>query len=811
MQEQRNRPRHDVLGRTEKQTTRDDRPRHRWWSDEEAGIAIWRCGWYRSRRSPRSWPHAPPSAVPGPNGTSTVRKARASPRRLSAAARPDTNSADEAEQPPSGLDDAVHGHDRLGVRQRTAWASPVTGSSATTSVSAPPRSDQLYLRVARLRHELSARCEGVRRGRQSLCAGADHRRDDRMSRHAASDSARVRLAGRGHVLQHYARMGGGERRSRRHRVRDPQRRQSCGLNRDDAVRGQRSGVRHDAHARRAGPRRRRQPLDGRECARWRRRPALDSTAPSTPGQLVVRGSNETSVTVELDHVERQRRCRRLSGLPRRSRRRLDGNDADYTVSGLACARSYRIEVDAYDAAGNRSGRSARTVTTQACPSSPHHPLPGDTTAPSVPTGVTVTSATSSSISLGWTASVDNVGVTGYGLYRDGVAAGSSTLTNATFSGLACGRSYQLAIDARDAARQPLRTGGDRGVDVTVPGHAASVVPPALTQAGATETTPGSTGARRPTTSALPATGSMCAGVRVGSTSLARVHVHRSRLWDDLHRRRRRLRRGWDPVGPSGPGRGDERVPRHHLSLDSWRTRHLRCDGVERLARVERLHRQRRRHRLRHLSRRRAHRLEQLALVQLHAVSPAEPATRSASTPTTRRATAPRRASMSATTSACPPASRWRRGQRRLLRRLGQQCLHPGGPVKSFDRGYRVAARAEWSRSRGSYPAQTITTDSSKTSAQRRRLPPRRRWQRHARRSDRLRRPRRDPRPDRQQQRHDQDQRRRRHAAQHRHARLLHRRLLQRLDDRRPRPLRRLQLPPADQRRVGRRTSPRPTS
>ncbi len=160
-------------------------------------------------------------------------------------------------------------------------------------------------------------------------------------------------------------------------------------------------------------------------------PCPDSSAPSTPGALVIRGSNETSVTLSWasssDNVG-------VIGYQVYRDGAAVGSTAtrDYTVSGLACARSYRIEVDAYDAAGNHSGRSARTVTTQACPA-PAPPGPGDTTAPSVPTGVTVSSTTSSSISLGWSASVDNVGVTGYGLYRDGVAVGSSTLTNATFS------------------------------------------------------------------------------------------------------------------------------------------------------------------------------------------------------------------------------------------------------------------------------------------------------------------------------------------------------------------------------------------
>ena len=295
-------------------------------------------------------------------------------------------------------------------------------------------------------------------------------------------------------------------------------------------------------------------------------PCPDSAAPSTPGQLVVRGSNETSVTVSWssssDNVG-------VVGYQVYRDGAAVGSTAssDYTVSGLACGKSYRIEVDAYDAAGNRSGKSARSVATRACPPPPS-PGPGDTTPPSTPTGVTVSSVTPSSISLGWTASVDNVAVTGYGLYREGVAAGSATLTNATFSGLACGRSYQLAIDARDAERQPIAEGWDRGLDRCVRGHAASLRPAGADAGG------------RDGDDGLDQLGCFYRQRRRGRLrrlrggcarrlhEFARVHVHRARLWGDVHRRHRRLRRRGHPVGPSGPGRGDERVPGHRASLDA---------------------------------------------------------------------------------------------------------------------------------------------------------------------------------------------------------------------------------------------------
>jgi parallel beta-helix repeat protein len=59
--------------------------------------------------------------------------------------------------------------------------------------------------------------------------------------------------------------------------------------------------------------------------------------------------------------------------------------------------------------------------------------------------------TETSISVAWSASVDNVKVVGYTLYRDGASVGSTGGTSYSFSGLACGKSYALAVDAYDAA------------------------------------------------------------------------------------------------------------------------------------------------------------------------------------------------------------------------------------------------------------------------------------------------------------------------------------------------------------------------
>ncbi len=100
-----------------------------------------------------------------------------------------------------------------------------------------------------------------------------------------------------------------------------------------------------------------------------------------------------------------------------------------TVSGLQCGRSYSMGVDAVDAAGNRSAIMAIAVSTAACSSGG-----ADTAAPTAPTGVTVTSTSRTSVALRWSASSDNVGVTGYRLWRGSTLLGTTTSTAVTLLG-----------------------------------------------------------------------------------------------------------------------------------------------------------------------------------------------------------------------------------------------------------------------------------------------------------------------------------------------------------------------------------------
>ncbi|WP_379135839.1 discoidin domain-containing protein [Paenibacillus sp. sgz500958] len=76
---------------------------------------------------------------------------------------------------------------------------------------------------------------------------------------------------------------------------------------------------------------------------------------------------------------------------------------------------------------------------------------GDTTAPSIPANLTATAASSSQINLSWSASTDNVGVTGYEIYRNGTLIGTSITAAYSDTGLTASTAYSYTVKAKDAA------------------------------------------------------------------------------------------------------------------------------------------------------------------------------------------------------------------------------------------------------------------------------------------------------------------------------------------------------------------------
>src|SRR5262249_49214593 len=128
----------------------------------------------------------------------------------------------------------------------------------------------------------------------------------------------------------------------------------------------------------------------------------DATAPSVPSGLTATASSCTQVdlswTASTDAGG--------SGLAGYKVFRGGGQVAttpspSYSNTGLSASPPYSFPVAAYDNAGNPSPQStAASATTPACP---------DTTAPSVPSGLTANAASCSQVNLSWTASTDTGG------------------------------------------------------------------------------------------------------------------------------------------------------------------------------------------------------------------------------------------------------------------------------------------------------------------------------------------------------------------------------------------------------------------
>ena len=75
----------------------------------------------------------------------------------------------------------------------------------------------------------------------------------------------------------------------------------------------------------------------------------------------------------------------------------------------------------------------------------------DTVAPTTPTALAASGTTGTTTNLSWTASTDNVAVTGYDIYQGTTLKGSSTTTTYTVTGLTASTAYTFTVKAKDAA------------------------------------------------------------------------------------------------------------------------------------------------------------------------------------------------------------------------------------------------------------------------------------------------------------------------------------------------------------------------
>ena len=129
------------------------------------------------------------------------------------------------------------------------------------------------------------------------------------------------------------------------------------------------------------------------------------------------------------------------------------------VSGLNAGVTYHYRVKSRDAAGNLRVSGDQTFAT---------PSPPDTTAPSDPANLNA-AAVSNRVDLTWTASQDNVGVTGYLVYRDSVQIATAPANSYSDATVAGSTSYAYRVVAVDAAGN--RSGDSNTVTIVTPAPA----------------------------------------------------------------------------------------------------------------------------------------------------------------------------------------------------------------------------------------------------------------------------------------------------------------------------------------------------
>ena len=134
------------------------------------------------------------------------------------------------------------------------------------------------------------------------------------------------------------------------------------------------------------------------------------------------------------------------------------NGTTFSDAGLSGTHSYGVT--AIDAAGNESSLSNIASATV---------VGGDVTPPTAPTALTATAnLATGTIELSWTASTDDVGVTGYRVFRDNGTTPISTVAGTTFSDPNQLGTHVYAVAAIDAAGHQSALSNSATATITIP-------------------------------------------------------------------------------------------------------------------------------------------------------------------------------------------------------------------------------------------------------------------------------------------------------------------------------------------------------
>ncbi len=134
----------------------------------------------------------------------------------------------------------------------------------------------------------------------------------------------------------------------------------------------------------------------------------------------------------------------------------------YSWTGLT-AGTYNISVSAT----GYSGQSSSVTINAGSTATKNFALtPSDTQAPTTPTLQTASATGPTSVQLSWSASTDNIGVTGYQISRNGSVVGTSTSISYTDTGLTGLTTYTYEVRAKDAV--PNYSAWSNSLQVTTP-------------------------------------------------------------------------------------------------------------------------------------------------------------------------------------------------------------------------------------------------------------------------------------------------------------------------------------------------------
>ncbi|ADV50394.1 Fibronectin type III domain protein [Cellulophaga algicola DSM 14237] len=172
--------------------------------------------------------------------------------------------------------------------------------------------------------------------------------------------------------------------------------------------------------------------------------ALDTEVPTAPSGLVADNITTTSVNLNWTAATDNVGVTDYEIFQEGVSIGVSNGNISFPVTGLTPETTYNFTVVALDAAANVSAQSESiAVLTLAV---------ADTEVPTAPSGLVADNITTTSVNLNWTAATDNIGVTDYEIFQEGVSIGlSNGNTSFPVNGLTPETTYNFTVAALDAA------------------------------------------------------------------------------------------------------------------------------------------------------------------------------------------------------------------------------------------------------------------------------------------------------------------------------------------------------------------------